>query len=346
MSVYDHRDKPAYTSDKVNPNYAKNKYILKWWTIDHDDLIVRHIEQEQWMWYWGISDSIVDITLEHVIEIWKSEDPKCSEYAWYNVLMYFAMARADVLGLTKKIREPKWKICPLCENKFVEDSLPGPLFNRLGIDNLDYCSPCLSSIIFRYSGNPKLSKKETILFFQDLAMVLGKVPAQNYQEDLDFQNIDSDSCLDLLKVLQWQPTLQRVKELFGSWLKALIDAGILEDGTRRTSRGIQTLAQDGHVCLSLGEKTIDDYLFTHGIVHEREPKYPVGNYRADFLVNGVFIEYFGLKGNPEYDAKTKMKQGLCKKHGIPLISIYPSDLAALAKLEKKLARLINHEVIC
>jgi hypothetical protein len=124
--------------------------------------------------------------------------------------------------------------------------------------------------------------------------------------------------------------------MFGSWLKALVEAGILEDGTRRTGRGTQCLAKDGHLCLSLGEKTIDDFLHSYGIAHEKEPHYPEGNFRADFLVDGVFIEYFGLKGDSDYDAKTRLKQRICKKHGIRLISIYPSDIVSLKKLSKKL----------
>jgi hypothetical protein len=100
----------------------------------------------------------------------------------------------------------------------------------------------------------------------------------------------------------------------------------LEDGTRRTSRGTQCLARDGHVCLSLGEKTIDDFLHAFGIAHEKKQRYPEGDFRADFVANGVFIEYFGLTGDSGYNAKTKLKQELCKKHGIKLISVYPSDL--------------------
>jgi len=129
--------------------------------------------------------------------------------------------------------------------------------------------------------------------------------------------------------------------VFGSWLNALIQAEILEDGTRRTSRGTQTLARDGHVCLSLGEKTIDDYLYERNVAHEKEPHYPEGNYRADFQIGDTFVEYFGLKGNPEYDQKTKLKQDLCKKHGIQLISIYPADLVSLKSLDKKLAPILN-----
>lgn len=39
MSGYDNRKKPAY-SIKGNPSYLKNKYILNWWTNEHDDLLL------------------------------------------------------------------------------------------------------------------------------------------------------------------------------------------------------------------------------------------------------------------------------------------------------------------
>ena len=51
---------------------------------------------------------------------------------------------------------------------------------------------------------------------------------------------------------------------------------------------------------------------------------------------GTFVEYFGLKGDPGYDKKTRLKQKLCNKYGIKLVSIYPKDLASSKKLEEKL----------
>ena len=35
MSIYDHRDKPAYYH-LANPDYCKNPHILKWWSAAHD----------------------------------------------------------------------------------------------------------------------------------------------------------------------------------------------------------------------------------------------------------------------------------------------------------------------
>jgi hypothetical protein len=94
------------------------------------------------------------------------------------------------------------------------------------------------------------------------------------------------------------------------------------------------LAKDGHVCYSLAEKTMDDLLHVHGIPHEREPCYPEGNYRADFALGKTFVEFFGLTGDADYYAK--LKQKLCRKHGIKLISVYPEDLVSQKRLESKL----------
>lgn len=54
------------------------------------------------------------------------------------------------------------------------------------------------------------------------------------------------------------------------------------------------------------------------------------------MIDDKIIEYFGLAGDPTYDAKTKEKIRLCNEHGITLIAIYPRDLVSAAKLARKL----------
>ena len=149
----------------------------------------------------------------------------------------------------------------------------------------------------------------------------------------DLLELNTEERLAVLRELRRKPTQLRVKELFGSWFKALIHAELLENSARRTSLGTQCLARDGHMCFSLGEKTVDDILHALQIPHEREPAYPEGRFRADFLINGMFIEYFGLAGDAEYDAKSREKRKLCEAHGIRLISILPKDLVSSRKLE-------------
>jgi len=53
----------------------------------------------------------------------------------------------------------------------------------------------------------------------------------------DFRDLSTAERLVVLRALKNKPTKHRVKELFGSWRKALVDAGVLKDGTWRTSRG-------------------------------------------------------------------------------------------------------------
>ena len=338
MSIYDYRDKPAYGLFKTEPNYSKNRHILKWWTPEHDELLAVQIARWQWVWYWGITDGIVKATPSTTIESWKKTDPLCSKYAWNNILMYFAAAPLNNLDLQKQYDALKVKTCPLCTKSFVEDSLPMPLIERLGIDRLDFCAPCLRDTVLQGSRNDSASEKDILKYLQDLASLIERVPPQNFGEGMtDLLDMEKEERLALLKLLRVKPSVRRVKSVFGSWLNALIQAGVLEDGTSKTSRGIQSIAKDGHVCLSLGEKTIDDFLYDRGVHHEKEPRYPEGNYRGDFKVDSAFIEYFGLAGNPEYDAKTKEKICLCKKHGIALIAIYPQDLISQKKLESKLS---------
>jgi hypothetical protein len=334
MSIYDQRDKPAYGSLRSNPLYCENPYILKWWTSSQDQLLSRQIQEKQWVWDADITKKIVAITPCEDIERWKTEDPICTKYAWYNVLMNFARSRAEKLGMTNAIRKPEWKICPLCSHNFVEDSLPIPLVERLGINQLDFCAPCLSSTVFQNTGNKTSSKEEIRSYLQDLAKLLQRIPPQDFGGGMhDLLELNTEERQAVLQKLRQKPTERRVKELFGSWFKALIDAELLENGALRRSLGTQCLARDGHMCFSLGEKTIDDILHALEIPHEREPIYPESGFRADFLVNGVFIEYFGLAGDANYDEKSKEKRRLCQTHGIKLISILPRDLVSSRKLE-------------
>jgi len=50
----------------------------------------------------------------------------------------------------------------------------------------------------------------------------------------------------------------------------------------------------------------------------------------------VLVEYFGLAGNPEYDAKTEAKMKVAAEFGVVLIALYPRDLADQSILLEKL----------
>lgn len=322
-------------------DWANNPFILQWWQPIHDEIIRRRVDEWQWYWPWGVVDDIKHATDDAVLAEWRAKDPQCERFAWYNVLTHFAVARFEVLGLQGRVRQAQWKVCPLCMNCFLENSLPMPLVERLGIGTLDYCAPCLRDAVLQGSGNPRATKLAIIEYLRRLSAMLGGVPVQGFGEGKsDLEGFGGADRTHLLQLLQTKPTVKRVKQLFGSWLAALIASGLLEDGTRATARGTQTLAKDGHMCYSLGEKSIDDYLFQRDIEHTREPHYPGSNLRADFEVSGTFIEYFGLEGNPEYDRKSRAKIALATKNGLDLISVYPRDLANRDRLARKLLPLL------
>lgn len=91
---------------------------------------------------------------------------------------------------------------------------------------------------------------------------------------------------------------------------------------------------DGHIVKSFAEQTIDDYLYDKGIFHGYEIPLDIGEGKQplkpdfclkDYLGKGknVYIEYFGLKGNKEYDETTSYKINFYRKLGITLICMYP-----------------------
>lgn len=322
-----------------NVEYADNQYILEWWTEELDNEIERVCHD--WLWYWCyfiheyIVDRLDNFVATTVIDTWKEKDPLIEQWVWYNVLGGFIRGRAIKIGAVDKIPHPQIKKCLRCGKKFNEGELYYALVKRLGVQQIDFCH-CAFAPIFG-AGNDSATREEIISYAQRLTDALEVIPAQNFGEGTeDFLLMSTKERQDVFAVLDDKPSRDAIKKQFGTWFHVLVDAGVLNDGTQEMSRGTRCLAKDGHLCLSIGEKTIDDFLFANGIVHEKEPYYPEGNFRADFRVGEVLIEYFGLTGNKDYDAKTRNKKHICKKHGIELVAIYPKDLVTVKKLQQKL----------
>ncbi len=129
--------------------------------------------------------------------------------------------------------------------------------------------------------------------------------------------------------------INHVRMLFGNWFNALASSGSLPDGVLVTKRGIKCLAKDGHICLSMDEQRIDDWLYDHNFEHEKEPCYPKhdtlnpGSLRADWRVGDLYIEFFGMQGDSNYDIKTERKIALTTALNISLLAIYPGDMRHL-----------------
>jgi hypothetical protein len=59
--------------------------------------------------------------------------------------------------------------------------------------------------------------------------------------------------------------------------------------------------------------------------------------RADFKVGSTLVEYFGLAGDANYDAKIELKRSMAAKHRFTITEVYPADLADTTELVIRLA---------
>lgn len=116
------------------------------------------------------------------------------------------------------------------------------------------------------------------------------------------------------------------RKRFGTWNNAIQAAGFTPNPVMFS---IKYTAKDGHVCDSLSEKIIDDWLYRKGLKHSRNIAYPEkSNITVDFVVNDCWIEFFGLYGqHKQYDIVHNEKLALAKKHKINLIKLYPKHLS-------------------
>lgn len=123
-----------------------------------------------------------------------------------------------------------------------------------------------------------------------------------------------------------------------TWTDWLNVAGLLADASR-PARGILSVAADGHLCRSMFERHIDDFLHHHGIAHEVEPHYPrhhllnTSGLRADWLLaDGTYVEALGMLEQDDYAAKVRRKIELASLSGIRLVTVRPPDLNRLPEV--------------
>jgi hypothetical protein len=192
----------------------------------------------------------------------------------------------------------------------------GKFFKKWVVGNKKYCSlDCFAKARF-------YKPEELLKIIKNAAKKLKRVPARR-----EFSGSIDKACI----------------RFFGSWNKAVSAAGLIPNRSHddRMYKRVNAEAIDGHLCDSISEVLIDNWLYKNGVLHEKDVHYPRTNHKADWAIiskgNKTFIEYFGLANDsPRYDRSVKEKEMLCKKQGIPLIAIYPKDLYPKTYLDKNL----------
>ena len=200
-------------------------------------------------------------------------------------------------------RYPKWpaRYCKICKKVVKREGTP-------------YCS-----IECGKAGRFKYTKEEILGLIRKYHKETGRIPAKREVSELT----------------------NRAINLFDSWNNVILAAGFTPNRSHdnRMYKRAMTKAEDGHLCDSISEALIDNWLAKNKIPHERDIPYPSTNHKADWGIknNKVFVEYFGLaKDSPRYDRSVRKKKKLCDKFKIKLIEIYPQDLYPEINIDSKL----------
>ncbi len=190
---------------------------------------------------------------------------------------------------------PTFKICEQCGKKYRKSS-----------GNKKYCSRVCRTVAQRYTPN------ELLKIIEEVTKKLKRVPARR-----ELQRGVNEAC----------------RKSFGTWNNAVAAAGFIPNRSHddRMYKRVISRAIDGHLCDSISEVLIDNWLHKNKILHKKDVRYPETNHKADWQIifgnQKIFVEYFGLANDsPRYDRCIKEKEMLCNKQNITLIAIYPKDL--------------------
>jgi len=200
--------------------------------------------------------------------------------------------------------KPKLKTCTNCSKQF-----------RKSTGNKKYCSiECKRQAEWH-------SPEKLLDIIKTAVRKLGRIPARR-----EIKGIDS-AC----------------RRVFGSWNNAVLAAGFTPNRSHdnRMYKRSNAKALDGHLCDSVSELLIDNWLHQNNIPHERNAHYPETHHKADWEIisknQKIFIEYFGLANDsPRYDRAVRKKKELCRKYNLALIEIYSKDLYPIKYLDNKL----------
>ncbi|MDD4467478.1 MAG: hypothetical protein PHQ08_03510 [Candidatus Pacebacteria bacterium] len=205
----------------------------------------------------------------------------------------------------RKRLNPSYKICEQCKQKYKKST-----------NNKKFCSKECRKKSTRHNPG-KLLK-----IIKDTAKRIKRTPGRReFKEGID------GVCI----------------RIFGSWNKTISMAGLIPNRSydNRMYKRARIKALNGHLCDSISEALIDNWLYKNKIIHSKNVSYPNTNHKADWATflgeKKIFIEYFGLANDSlKYNYCIQEKEILCKKQNISLIAIYPKDLYPKVNMENNL----------
>jgi hypothetical protein len=229
------------------------------------------------------------------------------------------------------LRECGKKPCIFCEYEFDRNWMIGGYF--VGTLGHQICFGC------KRMKHPK--GEELNQCIRDFIDWLGYIPNSGLEiQTMGMQRaISPEKFPELCRRWMQMGGTHHVRNEYGTWFHGVSYSGLLPDGVQIGKRGIKCLAQDGHVCRSLSEQRIDNWLSNNGLEHECEPHYPhdevlnpMGLLKADWKVGDTYIEYFGMSNDASYAQRMVRKQNLANKHSMKLLELHPGNLSNLDDL--------------
>ncbi|MBU1077127.1 MAG: hypothetical protein KKH98_07540 [Spirochaetes bacterium] len=111
---------------------------------------------------------------------------------------------------------------------------------------------------------------------------------------------------------------------------------------KRIKENLSQKTLRGDSVQSYGEKVIADFLFKNKIeyVYDKPVRLSIRQrtvIRPDFYlpVSDIYIEYWGMAGNEEYDHKSRWKKNLYNKFKKRLIDLYAHQVKSIPSILKK-----------
>ncbi len=344
-------DKYSYHNYLIDSRCVEErKLISDIWDEKCDDIV--KVIADKFGWYVHshdiclVCDALSEYISSEALTLFQKKFEELHSGYWKFSLVNYGSMRLYQMGI--KLREPKLLTCHGCGTQFLDASVSGKIAKRVNF-NINFCSSCYSKVCWHgdLADEMELPEAEMLELVKLLCQKLETIPTIQFMQAPSLEVYDGAKQIEIVKHLLKMPSYKYYEIKFGSWLKSLILSGVLEGGVRAQARGYQCIATDGHVCLSLAEKVIDDWLSAHGIKHDKEPLYPydfyinpAGRMRGDWKVNNIIIEYAGLLDDPEYKSKIKAKQELADQLNIQVLILEPQDLLIL---NKKLEFLRNNQ---
>lgn len=261
---------------------------------------------------------------------WQTEADDTGNVRGVAVIGPWMLEPSPVQGLTT---------CRICAEGYEWPGLDAHTIYFTG--SIDYCRACAEGAQkghTRALGSSEIVDEATLWAVRELVADFGGMPPREYLRQplpVDLATEERDRAM-LLRILL--PELPGWGREGTPWGELVLRAS--PDGTQiRTARGIRTLATDGHICTSLFERVVDDFLHLNGIEHTKEVEYPfhaalnTTRLRADWqLDDGTYVEAFGMASVAAYKEKMERKRLLVRTLGVSLLEIEPSNLSELPQL--------------